>query len=47
MAQNIKLKIAGIEYPMAVNSPEMEETMRIAAEEISTSAFHASKYTKP
>ena len=34
MAQNIKLKIAGIEYPMAVNSSEMEETMRIAAEEI-------------
>ena len=35
MAQNIKLKIAGIEYPMVVQSPEMEEMMRIAADEIS------------
>lgn len=34
MAQNIKLKIAGIEYPMVANSPEMEETMRNAADEI-------------
>ena len=34
MAQNIKLKIAGIEYPMVANSPEMEETMRTAADEI-------------
>ena len=34
MAQNIKLKIAGIEYPMVANTPEMEETMRTAAEEI-------------
>ena len=34
MAQNIKLKIAGIEYPMVAASPEMEETMRTAADEI-------------
>lgn len=34
MAQNIKLKIAGIEYPMVAPTPEMEETMRIAADEI-------------
>ncbi len=34
MAQNIKLKIAGIEYPMVANTPEMEETMRNAADEI-------------
>ena len=34
MAQNIKLKIAGIEYPMVANTPEMEEAMRLAAEEI-------------
>ena len=34
MAQNIKLKIAGIEYPMVATSPEMEETMRTAADEI-------------
>lgn len=34
MAQNIKLKIAGIEYPMVANTPEMEETMRMAADEI-------------
>ncbi|MBO4454909.1 MAG: cell division protein ZapA [Bacteroidales bacterium] len=34
MAQNIKLKITGIEYPMVATSPEMEETMRTAADEI-------------
>ena len=34
MAQNIKLKIAGIEYPMVASSPEMEEAMRTAADEI-------------
>ena len=34
MAQNIKLKIAGIEYPMVAATPEMEETMRTAADEI-------------
>lgn len=34
MAQNIKLKIAGMEYPMVANTPEMEETMRTAADEI-------------
>ena len=34
MAQNIKLRIAGIEYPMVASTPEMEEAMRIAADEI-------------
>lgn len=34
MAQNIKLKIAGIEFPMVAASPEMEEAMRTAADEI-------------
>ena len=34
MAQNIKLKIAGTEYPMVATSPEMEEAMRTAADEI-------------
>lgn len=34
MAQNIKLKIAGIEYPMVAATPEMEEAMRLAADEI-------------
>ena len=34
MAQNIKLKIAGNEYPMVATSPEMEEAMRTAADEI-------------
>ena len=34
MAQNIKLKIAGIEYPMVAAPPEMEEAMRLAADEI-------------
>ena len=34
MAQNIKLKIAGIEYPMVAANPEMEENMRTAADEI-------------
>lgn len=34
MAQNIKLKIAGTDYPMVAPTPEIEEAMRIAAEEI-------------
>lgn len=34
MAQNIKLKILGTEYPMAVTSEEMEYAMRTAADEI-------------
>ena len=34
MAQNIKLIIAGIEFPMVAPTPEMEEAMRIAADEI-------------
>ncbi len=34
MAQNIKIKIAGMEYPMVAPNPEMEEMMRTAAEEI-------------
>ena len=33
MAQNIKLKIAGIEYPMVATSPEMEETKRAYRQE--------------
>lgn len=45
MAQNIKLKIAGIEYPMVASSPEMEETMRTAAEEINRKfASYDAKY---
>lgn len=45
MAQSIKLKIAGIEYPMAVNTPEMEEAMRLAAEEINRKfSVYDSKY---
>ena len=34
MAQNIKLKIAGTEFPKVAATPEMEETMRTAADEI-------------
>ena len=43
MAQNIKLKIAGIEYPMVAATPEMEETMRNAADEINRKydSYHA------
>lgn len=34
MAQSITLKIAGKEYPLMANSPEMEQVMRLAAEDI-------------
>ncbi len=34
MAQNIKLRIAGIDYPMVAATPEIEEAMRLAADEI-------------
>jgi len=34
MAQNITLKIAGHEFPLAVNSEESERTMRLAAEDV-------------
>lgn len=45
MAQSIKLKIAGIEYPMMAQTPEMEETMRLAAEEINRKYYaYDSKY---
>ena len=32
--QNITLRIAGKEYPLKVKSPEAEQAMRLAAEEI-------------
>ena len=35
MDQNIKLKIAGREFPLKAASPEMERLMRLAAEDIS------------
>ena len=45
MSQNIKLKIAGIEYPMVATSPEMEEAMRLAADEINRKYYsYDSKY---
>ena len=34
MAQSIKIKIAGTEYPLMANTPEMEQFIRLAAEEI-------------
>ena len=34
MGQNIKIKIAGNEYPLVASSPEMERMMRLAAEAI-------------
>ena len=34
MGQSIKIKIAGIEYPLVAASPEMERLMRLAAEAI-------------
>ena len=34
MGQNIKIKIAGNEYPLIASSPEMERMMRLAAEAI-------------
>ena len=34
MDQNIKLKIAGLEFPLKASSPEMERMMRLAAEDI-------------
>jgi len=34
MDQNIKLKIAGLEFPLKASSPEMERLMRLAAEDI-------------
>ena len=45
MAQNIKLKIAGNEYPMVAPTPEMEEAMRLAADEINRKFYsYDSKY---
>ena len=34
MGQNIKIKIAGVEYPLVASSPEMERMMRLAADAI-------------
>jgi len=34
MAQSIKIKIAGKEYPFQVTSEEMEHYMRLAAEDV-------------
>ena len=34
MDQSINLKIAGKEYPLKVSTPEMEEVLRSAAEDI-------------
>lgn len=34
MAQSITIKIAGKDYPLVANTPEMERRMRLAAEEI-------------
>mgnify|MGYP002515307507 FL=1 len=34
MGQNIKIRIAGNEYPLVASSPEMERMMRLAAEAI-------------
>lgn len=34
MAQNITIKIAGTDYPLVAQSPEMEKLMRLAAEDI-------------
>lgn len=34
MDQSIKLQIGGREYPLKATSPEMEQVMRLAAEEI-------------
>ena len=34
MDQSITLKIAGKEYPLRASSPEMEQLMRLAAEDV-------------
>ena len=34
MEQSIKIRIAGKEYPLKANSPEMEQMLRLAAETI-------------
>lgn len=34
MDQSIKIKIAGKEYPLKATSPEMEQLMRLASEDI-------------
>jgi len=36
MSQSITLKIAGKDYPLVANSPEMERRMRLAADEIAS-----------
>jgi cell division protein ZapA (FtsZ GTPase activity inhibitor) len=34
MAQSVVIKIAGKEFPLKANTPEMEQMMRLAAEQI-------------
>ena len=45
MGQNIKIKIAGNEYPLVASSPEMERMMRLAADAINQklAAYDANK----
>lgn len=38
--QNITLKIAGKEYPLKAKSPEAEQIMRLAAEDINAMLAH-------
>ena len=40
MAQSIKIKIAGREYPLLAASPEQEEVIRKAAEDINKKIDH-------
>ena len=43
--QSITIKIAGREFPMKVSSPENEQVMRTAAEEVNTTlAAYEQKY---
>ena len=45
MGQNIKIKIAGNEYPLVASSPEMERMMRLAADAINQKlAAYDAKY---
>lgn len=45
MEQSIKIRIAGKEYPLKANSPEMEQMLRLAAETINQKlAAYDAKY---
>ena len=45
MGQNIKIKIAGNEYPLVASSPEMERMMRLAVDAINQKlAAYDAKY---